>query len=49
MPFKSKQPEAMVMLHDFVVRPVNLCMLVHSTEGCISGKRQAFIKKFIGC
>ena len=30
-------------------RPVTLCMDVHSTNaGCISGRRQAFIKKFIG-
>ena len=47
--FKSKNLKAMVTLANFVVRPVTLCMHVHSTEGCFSGKRQAFIKKFIGC
>ena len=39
----------MVPLHNFVVKPVTSCMHVHSMEGCISGKRQAFIKKCIGC
>ena len=39
----------MVPLHNFVVKPVTSCMHVHSMEGCISEKRQAFIKKCIGC
>ena len=48
---KVNNLKTMVMLQNFVVRPVTLCMHVHSTEGCISGKTQAFIKKFIhiGC
>ena len=46
---KVKNLKAMVTLDNFVVRPVTLCMHVHSTEGCISGNGQAFIKKFIGC
>ena len=43
---KVNNLKAMVMLHNFVVRQGTLCMHVHCTEGCISGKRQAFIKKF---
>ena len=48
---KVNNLKTMVMPHNFVVTPVTLCMHVHSTEECITGKRQAFIKKFIhvGC
>ena len=32
---KVNNLKAMVMLHNFVVMPVTLCMYVHSTEGII--------------
>ena len=49
MPFKSKQPEGNGHATQLcIVRQGILCMHVHCTEGCISGKRQAFIKKFMG-
>ena len=47
MPFKSKQPEGNGHATQLcIVRQGTLSMHVHCTEGCISGKRQAFIKKF---
>ena len=46
---KLNNLNVMVTYHNFVVRPVTLSMHVHSTLGSISGKRQAFFKKFIGC